>query len=193
MINYGKYKYVRNASWQVLLDYNVRQLPVKITDIAKQADIKVVKNSDCHLLKDNQIGLSILIDSKWYIVFDDNMSSERARFTIAHELGHIFLGHISLLNRSDSENEYKEKPEEETQADMFAARLLAPACVLWGLHLHSANDISQICNISYQAATYRAQRMELLYKRNKFLTSQLERKVYSNFENFIKQYNKGIK
>ena len=105
MINYGKYKYVRNASWQVLLDYNVRQLPVKITDIAKQADIKVVKNSDCHLLKDNQIGLSILIDSKWYIVFDDNMSSERARFTIAHELGHIFLGHISLLNRSDSKNE----------------------------------------------------------------------------------------
>ena len=63
MINYGKYKYVRNASWQILLDYNVRQLPVKITDIAKQADIKVVKNSDCHLLKDNQIGLSILIDS----------------------------------------------------------------------------------------------------------------------------------
>lgn len=89
MINYGKYKYVRNASWQILLDYNVRQLPVKITDIARQADIKVVKNSDCHLLKDNQIGLSILIDSKWYIIFDDNMSSERARFTIAHELGHI--------------------------------------------------------------------------------------------------------
>lgn len=43
MINYGKYKYVRNASWQILLDYNVRQLPVKITDIARQADIKVVK------------------------------------------------------------------------------------------------------------------------------------------------------
>ena len=98
-----------------------------------------------------------------------------------------------MLNRSDSENEYKEKPEEETKADMFAARLLALACVLWGLRLHSENDISQICNISYQAATYRAQRMELLYKRNKFLTSQLERKVYSNFEDFIKQYNKGIK
>lgn len=47
--------------------------------------------------------------------------------------------------------------------------------------------------LTYQAATYRAQRMELLYKRNKFLTSQLERKVYSNFEDFIKQYNKGIK
>jgi hypothetical protein len=47
--------------------------------------------------------------------------------------------------------------------------------------------------LTYQAATYRAQRMELLYKRNKFLTSQLERKVYSNFEDFINQYNKGIK
>lgn len=47
--------------------------------------------------------------------------------------------------------------------------------------------------LTYQAATYRAQRMELLYKRNKFLTSQLERKVYLNFEDFINQYNKGIK
>ncbi len=79
------------------------------------------------------------------------------------------------------------------QADMFAARLLAPACVIWGLNLHNAHEISQICNISYEAATYRAKRMELLYKRNKFLTSELEKEVYSNFENFINQYNKGIK
>lgn len=192
IINYGKYKNVRNAAWQVLIDYKINKLPVKVTNIVKQANIKLLNNSDCNFLKNNQLGVSIYIENEWYIIVDDTMKIERIRFTIAHELGHIFLGHDSLLHRTPN-SIFIEKPEEETEADMFAARLLAPACVLWGLHLHSASEISQICNISYEAATYRAQRMELLYKRNKFLTSQLERKVYSNFENFIKQYNKGIK
>lgn len=189
-MNYGKYKNVRNATWQILLDYNVKKLPVRVTEIAKKSGIKIVKNSDCNILTDEQIGMSILVNSKWYIVIDDNMSLQRIRFTIAHELGHIFLGHISPINRNGKPFE---KPDEEIEADMFAARLLAPACVLWGLNLHSASEISKVCDISYESATYRAQRMDILYKRNKFLTNKLEEQVFSNFEDFIKQYNEGSK
>ena len=49
---------------------------------------------------------------------EDILSSERKRFTIAHELGHIVLGH----------NEYSEKNEKE--ADTFASQLLLPHCIL---------------------------------------------------------------
>lgn len=189
MINYGKYKNVRNAAWQVLIDYNVNKLPIKVTDIVKQSNIKLLNNSDCKFLKNNQLGVSIHIDNDWYIIIDDTMKIERIRFTIAHELGHIFLGHESLLHRTPN-SIFIEKPEEETEADMFAARLLAPACVLWGMELHSPKDIAQACNISYEAATYRAMRMEILYKRNKFLTSDLEKQVYSNFGEFINNYKK---
>lgn len=187
MINYGKYKNVRNAAWQVLIDYNVNKLPIKVTDIVKQSNIKLLNNSDCKFLKNNQLGVSIHIDNDWYIIIDDTMKIERIRFTIAHELGHIFLGHESLLHRTPN-SIFIEKPEEETEADMFAARLLAPACVLWGMELHSPKDIAQACNISYEAATYRAMRMEILYKRNMFLTSNLEKQVYSNFSEFINNY-----
>lgn len=187
MINYGKYKNVRNAAWQVLIDYNVNKLPIKVTDIVKKSNIKLLNNSDCKFLKNNQLGVSIHIDNDWYIIIDDTMKIERIRFTIAHELGHIFLGHESLLHRTPN-SIFIEKPEEETEADMFAARLLAPACVLWGMELHSPKDIAQACNISYEAATYRAMRMEILYKRNMFLTSNLEKQVYSNFSEFINNY-----
>lgn len=189
MINYGKYKNVRNAAWQVLIDYNVNKLPIKVTDIVKKSNIKLLNNSDCKFSKNNQLGVSIHIDNDWYIIIDDTMKIERIRFTIAHELGHIFLGHESLLHRTPN-SIFIEKPEEETEADMFAARLLAPACVLWGLDLHTPEEIEKVCNISYTAAIYRANRMEILYKRNMFLTSNLEKQVYSNFSEFIKNHKK---
>lgn len=180
--NYGRYRNIRDATWQTLIDFDIRALPVDLKTITNKADIKIIKNSEHKLLTEYQIGLSIIISGRWYIVYDDNISIERARFTVAHELGHIFLGHVSALNRINHYSEHK--PKEETAADMFAARLLAPACVLKGLDLHTANEIAKACCISMQAAQYRANRMKVLYERNKFFLSPLERKVYKNFEEF---------
>lgn len=70
---------------------------------------------------------------------------------------------------------------------MFAIRLLSPACVLWGLNLHTAEEIAEYCDISLQAASYRAERMAELYRRNRFLRSPVERTLYKQFEPFIKE------
>lgn len=101
-------------------------------------------------------------------------------------MGHIFLGH-ALINNQYLRTVDVSKPIIETEADMFASRLLAPACVLWGLDIHSPEDISRICGISYTAAKIRAERMKILYKRNKFLTSPLEQQVYEQFKDFIQE------
>ena len=77
----------------------------------------------------------------------------------------------------------------ENEANSFALRLLAPACVLWGLDLHEPRQIATICDISLQTAEIRAKRMKILYKRNKFLSSPLEKQVYENFKEFIKKRN----
>lgn len=69
---------------------------------------------------------------------------------------------------------------------MFAIRLLAPACVLWGINAVLPNEISKICNISMTSARIRAERLDLLVKRNKFLVSELEEQVYTQFDDFIK-------
>ncbi len=183
--NYGRYKNIRNASWQALIDFNISQLPVILTDVATQANIKIIPNSSCHILNDNQIGLSICSNGKWYVIYDDSNAKERCRFTIAHEFGHIFLGHSLTASGKFRTVGTANKPEEEQAADMFAIRFLAPACVLKGLNLHTAKEIADTCYISMQAAQYRANRMKILYDRDKFFLSPLERQVYKNFEDYI--------
>lgn len=57
--------------------------------------------------------------------------------------------------------------------------------VLWGLGLHTADEIAAACNVSPAAARIRADRMKELYTRGRFLSSPLERRVYERFQNFI--------
>lgn len=142
LTNYGKYKDARNASWNVLINHNINSLPVSVTEICKNENIIIAKNSNVHLLQNNEYSKTMLVNDKWYIIYDDTMSIERIRFSIAHELGHIFLGH--QLTNGYNNRTFNIKPDEETQADIFTSRLLAPACVLWALDIHSADEIHKL-------------------------------------------------
>lgn len=175
---YGLYKQSRNAAWQCLIDFHVDRLPVMVSQIARAAGVRLVPNSKALALPPNQSGMMVRANNRIAIVFDDEDTPQRCRFTIAHELGHIFLGH-------NTKGAYS--AEEETAANVFASRLLAPACVLWALDIHSAEDIKVLCDISLTAASIRAERMKILYARNKFLTSDLERQVYEQFLPFIQE------
>lgn len=180
-MNYGKYKQARNASWQCLIDYKINSLPVKVSQIAKQADITLLKNSAVNLLHQNESGTTLMQNDKLYIVYADEQSPQRCRFTIAHELGHIFLGH---LFKADG-NGFLKTDEAEHSANVFARDLLAPACVLHELQALTAAAISDLCDISLEAATYRAERMAELERRNAFNLHPLERQVKEQFANFI--------
>ena len=184
-MNYGVYQNVRNASWQCLIDCNISSLPVPISRICEVYGGKTVNDSDVHILQSGQSGRIIVNENEFSIVVNDNESVQRIRFTIAHELGHYLLGHLGS-DITDLNREYSRiKPVQETEADMFAARLLAPACVLWGINAQTTEQIASVCNISREAAAIRAERMNILLKRGKFLTSPLERNVYRQFERYI--------
>ena len=106
-----------------------------------------------------------------------------------HELGHFLLGHLGDIPFSRCEEDCR--PAEEQAADKFAIDMLAPACVLWGMGIRSAEEIAEICHISLEAAQFRAERMRLLYQRNKFLTHPLERRVYAQFLHYIRKNRKS--
>lgn len=177
---YGLYKQSRNAAWQCLLDFHVDRLPVKVSQIARSAGILLIENSDVLRLAPHESGKSVCDGKRWAIIFDDEDTIQRQRFTLAHELGHIFLGH----NLGDGYTQ-----DEETAANIFASRLLAPACV----DIHDAQEIKELCNISFTAAFIRAERMTVLYARNKFLLSDLERRVYHQFLPFIEKRRQAKK
>lgn len=180
-MNYGQYKNARNASWQCLIDYRISNLPVKVSQIAKQADIVLLKNSAVNLLSENESGITLMQDDKLYIVYADEQSPQRCRFTIAHELGHIFLGHLFAKNGKG----FAITDAAEHSANVFARDLLAPACVLHEMQVINADEIANLCDISLEAATYRAERMAELERRNAFYLHPLELQVKKRFADFI--------
>ena len=186
-LDYGKYKDARNASWQCILDFNINKLPVMVTDIIKKSEsIRLFKESDVHMLENSESGKTILHNGFFEIVYRDTEPSYRCRFTISHELGHIFLGH--LLINTPVYRTFAVRDDLESSANVFARNLLAPACVLHELHATTAEEIAKICNISMQAAKNRAVRMQVLEARNKYYLHPLERQVRQQFEQFIEEY-----
>lgn len=185
MNSYAYYKNARNAAWQCLLDNHIDRLPVSLSKIAQEKGIKLIRNSDIGILPPENSGVSVFDGEQWFVVYDEKDAVPRQRFTVAHEFGHIFLGHEYKNGYYNTRVFAVDKPRDETDADIFASRLLAPACVLWALDLHRAEDIAKVCNISLTAAQIRAERMEELYARNKFLTHPLERQVFLLFQEFI--------
>jgi len=186
---YGIYKNIREGAWQCLVDFEICTLPIDILKIAKTCNIRVVRNSSLNILSEGEKGKSFFDGDSWIIIYDDESPTENARFTIAHELGHIFLGHETTHAKYLGAKEFKNKPVNEKQADMFALRLLCPACVIWGLDLRTANDIAAYCRVDQKVAAERHRRMKELYKRNKFLTSPMEKELYGNFKEYIKAEN----
>lgn len=192
-MNYTSYQNSRNLSWEIIINEGINALPVKMSELCRKLQIDVVLTDS---LGQSGDGKTMMLNGIPHILIDQTKSPERQRFTLAHELGHILLGHVGrfkLLNREPNPND---NPIEQA-ANVFASRLLAPACVLWALDIHSADEIAELCQISKTAAEFRAERMAVLYAREQqflkekgkscFLLSPLERQVYEQFLPFIEK------
>lgn len=182
---YAIYREIRDSAWKCLLDFRVNSLPVDVLAIAQMANIHVIENTAAMRLAPGELGKALTDGRDWIIIYDDTKPVDICRFTLAHELGHIFLGHDLKHTKYAGTKEFVGKPKSEQQADMFALRLLCPACVLHALNLTAADEIATVCKVPLNMAVLRATRMRELNKRDKFLTSPLEQSVYENFAEYL--------
>lgn len=179
-MDYKDYKASRDLAWQILINEQVAELPVMVGQLCRRMGIQV----RYYRPQDGNDGFSTIVDDRAWIFVSEICSKERQRFTCAHELGHILLGHVGKYELVNREPSSTDNPIEQA-ANVFSSRLLAPACVLWALNARTPEEIAALCQISYQAASFRAERMAILYERGKFLSSPLERQVYDQFRDFI--------
>lgn len=82
----------------------------------------------------------------------------RLNFTLAHELGHIFLDHLTIPDELKSE---RDKYVEELEADEFAARFLMPEKIILSTRFLSINDVANTFNVSTQAAWKRINNLKI--------------------------------
>lgn len=189
---YAIYKDIRDSAWRCLLDFNLDRLPIEIPKITRTANIHVVRDSLVSDLLPAEKGKVYYDGLRWHIVYRDTDPVAERRFTLAHELGHIFLGHNLKYAKYAGTQEFVGKPKSEQQADAFAMRLLCPACILHTLNLTTPEEIAAACKVPLDVAALRAARMRELNKRNKFLTSPLEKEVCKNFESYLATHGKFL-
>ena len=201
---YSRYQAARDAAWRTLIRFDISSLPVDVEKIAKELRIDIQPWPDktqtpvlFALLPENAAAASLRIDGVWRIFTKPNLPYSRYRFAVAHELGHLILQHktVKLKNGvytfDGLENAGDILPEAEkesdTDADMFAIRLLAPACVLHSLQMHNQQAIAALCGLPERAAAMRGDRMALLDSRNAYGIHPLEKQVHRQFAPFIRK------
>lgn len=180
------YYNIRNAAWLFLIKNKVYSLPLDLNQIALKNNWFIL-NYEQHKHLINSLdkinrratcdGWTIIFNSQIFICHKDLENEGRLRFTIAHEFGHIVLLHLTTLTNDEYEKE----------ANMFAARILMPLCVLKEIGALTPEEIANICKTSLTAATYRAKRLHRKIQQNYFYKSKLEETIKKQFEDFIKR------
>lgn len=112
--------------------------------------IKYAQSEDgcCHYIKEEE---------KAIIIYNDfTKNSGRIRWTIAHEFGHLLLGHLNDDNALISRNNLSKIQYNvyELEANTFARELLAPMSLVYYIYDCFGNnaDIGSIFGLSHEAA-----------------------------------------
>ncbi len=110
----------RNAARYLLKQAKVKSAPVYINELApflkKEYDLKAIEGLE---LSDHLSGFLIQESQMSAIAYNKTHHINRQRFTTAHEIGHLVLGH-NVVDVGDV------SPNEESEANIFASELLMP-------------------------------------------------------------------
>lgn len=100
---------------------------IDLNQICEDYGIKLFKYSNPRIsaimedlkLPTTSSGYAIVAKNGPAILYDDRRSEQDIRFTVAHELGHILLGHLDYRQKAGKMPEFAEK-----EADTFAVMLI---------------------------------------------------------------------
>lgn len=196
---------IKQTVINALINGNSYNLPVKIKYIVKSyKNIRLISFSK-HIKKfnltyDKMIKLIQSEDSctdyhaieKKYIIFYNDINkniiqSNRYRWNIAHELGHILLKHHINGNKTRifrsklTELEYNKL---EAEADYFAQLILVPHMPLYEFKITNNKDIMTLCKIS-KPASFRRFKEYLQWKKHKDKTDFFDIELFYLYYNFI--------
>jgi len=144
-----------------------------LTKLVDDLELTVVNVDIREMFKDNDLvdkttsGFLLKTNEEHMVVINKNQNLRRKRFTLAHEIGHYLLGHLSdvefgLTCRNSKSAEGIDI--EEIEANTFAAELLVPEELIreWHKANKSPRFLAEIFNVSESVINYRLKNLELI-------------------------------
>lgn len=166
-----------------LLKAGVRRLPVRPTELAKVNNVAVYTYTQYANITGITVGevaerygsdgFSLQFGDRHVICYHFSGNVMRSRFTLAHELAHILLGHFQGGNITAV------SPKCENAANHLAIELLAPTAILSHIRGLTSREIADLCDISLTAAR--------LQSRNQYNVALSDRtqQLLQSFEQYI--------
>ncbi|MEI3187970.1 MAG: ImmA/IrrE family metallo-endopeptidase [Lachnospiraceae bacterium] len=175
-ITSARRKEIKEAVYKTLCNYPVPFIPLKVKSLVRSfSNIRLISYSKqmerMHISYNKMIDFAnsmdactdYYADNNFYIIYYNDIEnsitlSNRYRWNIAHELGHIMLEHQKTHQKTRifrSELSTPEYNELEAEADYFAQLILVPHVVLYALKISTERQLREFCQISGPAALRR--------------------------------------
>ncbi len=156
-LSYHRYEEIKTSVIDALEECRNITVPINPFLIAKELFYTIIPYSQLPLEKYGQ-AIQISNDAysqvcinpvnglyEGFIFFNDYCRTQcRILWSIAHEIGHLYLGHHSLAPSA----------VEEAEANFFAKYLLAPPPLISRYNCSSAQDIANNFGLSHEASIY---------------------------------------
>lgn len=185
-------------SWadKLLLHFGIQYLPFSM--------LAVLQHTKCHVYTYRQMSLvtrrsidDIICDVRskkghaykqgheYFILYNsDRPIRGEVRWTLAHELGHIVLGHLDDYTAKQLAHISKEDYRTlEREANAFAAEFLAPASVLYAIGAKDAASIQSACMLSKEASSIREKLFQSIHEG--YYLNATETRIVRRFDSFI--------
>lgn len=163
-INEPSIRNAKNLAKKILKDIDLQFPPISLWKVVEY--LKPKYNLEIYAMRDFGQGLSgirVTEEEISTIGYNQRHSWHRRRFTIAHEIGHVVMGHPNVSSFSNFES----KDPCETEANQFAAELLMPLSIIKN-DIKNGIKVPQLLaeryNVSPEAMWWRVSKSGLLNK-----------------------------
>lgn len=153
-----RYNYIKQQITNTQKYFFIKSYPVNVLNIINQipcckifsffefSKLNNAKISDIFSMCQSQTGCTFYHKTakKYLILYNDDLTPGRIRWTLAHELGHILLRHFL----SEGITEF----QKEKEADLYAQQLLAPFEYFQIYNITNPISLMNFFGLSHEAA-----------------------------------------
>lgn len=180
-----RYEYIKEAVVNTLIECNITTVPINPFEICRKKGYLLIKYTSKYTKEEIEKLCEVYPNGFSYysengdriIEYNDTLSNNRIRTTLFHEIGHTVLKHTCTCELA------------ETEAEWFAAYIIAPPPLVNLYNIESSEELSIIFDASLECA-YNCMSRYLKWKRITWFLRNYEKDLVNQFSiDFEKIYD----